>query len=210
VLLAAADLDQVLGLLILREGGQLSVHATSAVRSALTDGLSVAPVLERYGHRVWCEPPREPAPLPLADGSPSGLLYQAFPVPGKPPKYREGFVAPDPGDCVGYALTGAAAIDDAVFLQLRSCDAALLDGTFWSEHEMSQAGVGTTAASAMGHMPIGGPEGSLARLEGLAISRKIYWHINNTNPILRDDSLERRALDAAGFEVGSDGLELTL
>jgi pyrroloquinoline quinone biosynthesis protein B len=75
---------------------------------------------------------------------------------------------------------------------------------------MSQMGAGTSTASAMGHLPIGGPGGSLARLAPLAIARKIYWHINNTNPILRDDSPERYAAEAAGLEVGWDGLELTL
>jgi pyrroloquinoline quinone biosynthesis protein B len=222
VLLAGADLDHVLGLLVLREGGSLAIHATRAVRSALTEGLTIAPVLERYGERIWLEPPVEPAPLPLADGTSSGLLYQAFPVPGKPPRYREGRTAPDPGDCIGYriedqatgarlvVLHGAAALDRSVLWHLEGCDAALLDGTFWSENEMSQAGAGAGTASEMGHLPIGGPGGSLARLRPLSIARKIYWHINNTNPILRDDSPEHRAVEDAGFEVGWDGLELTL
>jgi pyrroloquinoline quinone biosynthesis protein B len=222
VLLAGADLDHVLGLLVLREGGRLAIHATRTVRRALTEGLTVVPVLERYGERTWLEPPVDPAPLLLADGTPSGLLYQAFPVPGKPPRYREGRAAPDPGDCVGYriedqatggrlvVLHGAAGLDRTVLWYLEDCDAALFDGTFWSEHEMSQAGAGTAAASAMGHLPIGGPGGSLARLGPLSIARKIYWHINNTNPILRDDSPEHRTVEDAGFDVGWDGLELTL
>jgi pyrroloquinoline quinone biosynthesis protein B len=143
-------------------------------------------------------------------------------VPGKPPRYRDGRAAPDPGDCIGYriedqatggrlvVLPGAAALDRTVLGQLEGCDAALFDGTFWSENEMSQAGAGTGTASEMGHLPIGGLDGSLARLDPLAIARKIYWHINNTNPILRDDSPERRAVEDAGVEVGRDGLELTL
>jgi pyrroloquinoline quinone biosynthesis protein B len=222
ILLAGADLDHVLGLLVLREGGRLVIHATPAVRDALTNGLTIAPVLERYGERTWREPPAELAPLPLGDGTASGLLYQAFPVPGKPPRYREGRASPDPGDCIGYrfedpatggrlvVLFGVAALDRAVLSRLEGCDAALLDGTFWSEHEMTQTGAGTTSARAMGHLPIGGPEGSLARLAPLAIGRKVYWHINNTNPILRADAPERRAVEAAGFQVGRDGLEWTL
>jgi pyrroloquinoline quinone biosynthesis protein B len=222
VLLASADLDHVLGLLVLREGGRLAIHATRSVRSALTEGLTIAPVLARYGDRTWFEPPVEPALLRLGDGTPSGLLYQAFPAPGKPPRYREGRAAPDPGDCIGYriedqatggrlvVLPGAAALDRTVLGQLEGCDAALFDGTFWSEDEMSRAGAGTGTASEMGHFPISGPDGSLARLGPLAIAHKIYWHINNTNPILRDDSPERRAVEDAGVEVGRDGLELTL
>jgi pyrroloquinoline quinone biosynthesis protein B len=222
VLLASADLDHILGLLMLREGGQLAIHATRAVQSALTEGLTVRPVLERYGDRVWVEPAVDPEPLRLRDGTPSGLLYQAFPVPGKPPRYRDGHAAPDPGDCVGYriedqktggklvVLHGTARLDRTVFRHLEGCDAALFDGTFWSEHEMSQTGAGNGTASEMGHLPIGGSDGSLARLGALPIAHKIYWHINNTNPILRDDSPERRAVDEAGLKVGWDGLELTL
>jgi pyrroloquinoline quinone biosynthesis protein B len=74
LLLASADIDHVLGLLVLREGGRLAIQATRAVRTALTDGLTIAPVLESYGERVWLEPPAEPAPLLLGDGTPSGLL----------------------------------------------------------------------------------------------------------------------------------------
>lgn len=222
VLLAGADLDHVLGLLVLREGGQLAIHAMQVVRHALTEGLALIPVLERYGTRVWREPPVEPAPLRLGDGTPSDLIYEAFPVPGKPPKYMEGRVTPGPGDCVGYriedratggrlvVLHGAAALNDAVMDRLDACDAALIDGTFWSEHEMSEAGTGAITASQMGHLPISGPGGSLARLTPSPIARKIYWHINNTNPILRDDSSQRLEVETAGFEVGWDGLEFTL
>ena len=86
----------------------------------------------------------------------------------------------------------------------------LLDGTFWSEDELRVAGAGRAGAAAMGHLPVGGPAGSLARVAPLAIRRKIYVHINNTNPVLIEDSPERQAVGAAGAEVGQDGLELTL
>jgi pyrroloquinoline quinone biosynthesis protein B len=132
----------------------------------------------------------------------------------------EGKVDPDPGDCVGYiiedertmgrlaVLPGAAALGADVLRRLQGCDVALIDGTFWSENELSELGAGDTPASAMGHLPVGGAGGSLSLIAGLSARRKIYLHINNTNPILLDDSPQRRQVEACGVEVGRDGLEL--
>jgi pyrroloquinoline quinone biosynthesis protein B len=222
VLLTNADLDHTLGLLILREGQRLAVHATPAVRRALTDGLNVATVLESYCGLEWHEPPAKLAPLCCADGSPSGLSYAAFPVPGKPPRYRAGRALPDPGDCVGYRLVdettaGAliylpdiADLDECAMGQLQRCDALLLDGTFWSEDEMQRMEVGAPSAAEMGHLPVGGAAGSLARIASLPIARRIYVHINNTNPMLNEDSPERAAVLAASAEIGWDGLEIVV
>jgi pyrroloquinoline quinone biosynthesis protein B len=222
VLLTGADLDQVLGLLVLREGLTVVVHATTAVRRSLAEGLRLDEVLGCYCPLEWREPPHEPAPLRDASGNPSGLLYQAFAVPGKPPRYREGLAAPSPGDTIGYRfvdertggrlvfLPSLAAWDDGVQDQVRACDAVLFDGTFWDEDEMVRTGAGSLRAGQMGHLPIGGPAGSLTRLTSLPIGRKVYVHINNTNPILREDSAERRAVEAAGMAVGWDGMEFTV
>lgn len=103
-----------------------------------------------------------------------------------------------------------AALDHAVLARLRDADVLLLDGTFWSDEEMRSMGAGGTSARAMGHLPVGAEGGSLAALASLPAARKIYVHINNTNPMLRDDSPERRAVERAGAEVGWDGLEFTL
>ncbi len=222
VLLTCADLDHVLGLFLLREGGPLCVHAASAVRRSLCEGLAIDDVLGRYCGLVWRDPPTDPGPLLDADGRPSGLRYEAFATPGKPPRYREGRAPSEPGDCVGYRFLdertggslvvapGIAAIDDRIAERLAECDVRLIDGTFWSEHEMRDAGVGGASASAMGHLPIGGPGGSLDRISGLPRGRTIYIHVNNTNPILLDDSPERRLVEAAGAEVGRDGMEWLL
>ncbi len=222
VLLTGADLDHVLGLLLLREGDRLHVHATRSVRRALTEGLALDSVLSRYCGVEWLEPPERLEPLNDRDGRPSGLLYEAFPVPGKPPRYREGRAAPDPGDCIGYRIVdertggrlvvvpGAAAIDAALARRLAECDALLIDGTFWSESEMRDAGVGSALASEMGHIPVGGPRGSLCLVSRLAANKIIYVHINNTNPILLDESAQRQEVTGAGVEVGRDGLEVTL
>ncbi len=222
VLLTGADLDQVLGLLVLREGLAAVIHATAAVRRALIEGLRLDDILCCYCPLEWREPPGEPAPLRDAGGEPSGLHYQAFPVPGKPPRYREGRADASPGDTIGYRfvdertggrlvfLPSVAAWEDAVAAAVQDCDAVLFDGTFWDEDEMVRTGAGSLRAAQMGHLPVGGPDGSLARLAPLPIRHKVYVHINNTNPILREDSPERRAVEGAGVAVGWDGMEFTL
>jgi pyrroloquinoline quinone biosynthesis protein B len=222
VLLTSADLDNTLGLLLLREGGPVTVYATAAVRQALDEGLALTAVLSCYGGLRWQEPPAALAPLRCADGTASGLLYSAFAVPGKPPRYREGRTDPSPGDTIGYRIvdkrTGGrlvcapavAALDGEVLAQLHDCDALLFDGTFFSDREMSAEGVGELSAQQMGHLPVGGPDGSLARLATLPAWHKVYVHINNTNPMLREGSTQHQAVLAAGAEVGQDGLDLFL
>jgi pyrroloquinoline quinone biosynthesis protein B len=220
VLLTNADLDHTVGLLLLREGDRIPVHATPTVRGALQAGFGLPGLLERYGGIDWREPPRRPTPLLSADGAPTGLSYAAFQVPGKPPRYLEGQVAPHEDDNVGFRLVDlasgralvfvpdCAAFDATLADTLADCDTLLFDGTFFDEDEM--LAYGGRSATAMAHIPIGGPRGSLARLAELPIRRKIYLHLNNTNPVLLPDSPARAAVRAAGIEVGEDGMELTL
>jgi pyrroloquinoline quinone biosynthesis protein B len=222
ILLTNADLDHTLGLLLLREGGCLIVHATPAVRRALTEDLRMEAILSIYGGVAWREPPTEPTSLLTGGGTTSGLRYTSFPVVGKLPRYREGRVAPSPGDTIGYCfedvnsggrlafVSNAAALTDRVLAILGKCDALLLDGTFWSDDEMQVTCAGAVGAREMGHLPIGGADGSLARIADLPARLKIYVHINNTNPILRDDTPERKEVEAAGVVVGYDGLEFSL
>jgi pyrroloquinoline quinone biosynthesis protein B len=218
VLITNADLDHSLGLFLLREGAPLRVHAPPAVQECLSQGLRLDGVLKAYCGVEWSAPPRALGPLLLADGRPSGLSYCAFEVPGKLPRYMGG--APARADAaVGYRIvdpaTGGrlvfvpdlAGLDQACESQLRDCDALLLDGTFWEDGEMQKRGVGTWTARQMAHLPVGGPQGSLARLQPFSIRRKIYLHINNTNPMLIDGSPERQAVEAAGAELGWDGME---
>jgi pyrroloquinoline quinone biosynthesis protein B len=233
ILLTNADLDHTLGLLMLREGGRLIVHATSSVQRALDDGLHLTEVLARYGGVDWRRPPVDLAPLLCADGTLSGLSYTAFPVPGKLPRYREGRSSSSAGDvgrisnpsyqdAVGYQFVnestgrrlvyvpGLASLGRDVLTRLQDADALLLDGTFWSDDEMRIVGAGTASARDMGHLPVGSEDGSLSAVASLPAARIIYVHINNTNPMLREDSPERHAVERAGAQVGWDGLEFTL
>ncbi len=218
IALTNADLDHSLGLFVLREGDRLTVHATAAVRRALADDLRMETILSRYCGIAWREPPTVLTPLCWPDGTPSGIRYAAFPVPGKLPRYREGG-QPSADDAIGYRFVDEtsggrlvfapnfAALDDRLMQELETADACLVDGTFWSDDEMSTAGVGSTTAREMGHLPVGGPTGSLSRIAGLPARHKIYVHVNNTNPLLVDDSPQRRAVEAAGMSVGYDGME---
>jgi pyrroloquinoline quinone biosynthesis protein B len=222
VLLTDADLDHTLGLFMLREGQRLTIYATKPVRYALTEGVTLAPALQFYCGATWLEPSRELTKLLYPDGSSSGLRYAAFPVSDKPPRYMASRVKPQEGDRVGYRfvdektqrgllfLPGVTFLNETVMTYLQDCDALLLDGTFWSEHEMQDMQVGTASATSMGHLPVGGPHGSLSQIASLPILHKVYTHINNTNPMLLENSPEHAAVKAAGIAIGWDGLELNL
>ena len=221
VFLTTADLDHSLGLLILREGRRQRVFAAAPVRRALTTGLTIDPVLSHYCGLEWLEPTPELSPVLDADGAPSGLSCLAFPLPGKPPRFQSA-EGPQVGDSVGYRFvddeTGAVLVVAAdgggwtatLRGQVNSCDTLLLDGTFWTEDEMSATGAGSLRAGQMAHLPLSGPDGTLAQLGRTKRPRTVLIHINNTNPILREDSAERRVVEAAGVAVGSDGDELVV
>jgi pyrroloquinoline quinone biosynthesis protein B len=222
VLLTNADLDHTLGLLLLREGEKLCIHAPSSVRAALSEGISLEPTLRSFCGTEWIEPATRPQPLRLRDGSPSGLTYEAIPLPGKPPRFMKAQSSSAAGNVVGYRIaddkTGGrllfvpdvAALNEDLLRALPDCDALLFDGTFWSENEMHDQGVGTLRAADMGHVPISGPAGSLNVLAQLRIRHKIYTHINNTNPVLIEDSPEAAAVKAGGCVVGQDGMEIEI
>ena len=224
LLLTNGDLDHCLGLLSLRESHPLVVYATERLRRGFTEGNVLYRTLERTPDQVtWrtLKPGREEE-LAGRDGRGSGLSVEAVPVPGKPPIHLERAFAPDPEDSIAFKVrehasgrvlayfSGVAAVTDAVLGALEDADGVLFDGTFWSDDELPSQGLGDKRAAQMAHVPIGGARGSLALLGGLAAKRRIYIHINNTNPILREDSRERAAVVAAGWEVAWDGMEVRL
>lgn len=224
ILLTNGDLDHCLGLLSLRESHPLVVYATDRLRRGFIDGNVLYRTLDRFpGQVTWraLELGRE-AELADVEGRPAGLLVEAVAVPGKLPIHLETGAAPDPADSVGFRireratgrvlayLSGVGAVSDAVRRAFEGADCVFFDGTFWSADELPGLGLGTKRAEDMAHLPIGGPEGSLARLNGVTARRRIFIHLNNTNPLLRDDSPERAHVEAAGWEVARDGMEVRI
>lgn len=220
VLLTNADLDHTLGLLLLREGEPLHLHASKAVRESLTRDLAFDSLLSAFCGVVWHEPPVDRwAPLSCADGKPSGLACRAISLRSPPPVFSASGVSAEE-QTVAFLFkderTGAALlvapdvfeITQNLEEALRSVDAVLFDGTFWSEDELGAVKSSARKASAMGHLPI--KNGSLQILSRSPARHRIYLHINNTNPMLFPDSAERRAVEGAGIVIGRDGMEFEI
>jgi pyrroloquinoline quinone biosynthesis protein B len=213
VLLTDAELDHTLGLLLLREGRNMVLHATEATRNALCDGTALLRTLEAYCSVTW-RPVVPAVDVPLEDG----LAYRAFDVPTTK---RARFGAGEgEGRVVGYRLTdersGRALVylptvqelTAAVLSELHDCSCLLVDGTCWQNDELIRLGVAGRTAREMGHLPIGGAGGSLEQLAQLDVERTIYVHLNNTNPVLLEDAPERRLVEQHGMEVAVDGMEI--
>jgi pyrroloquinoline quinone biosynthesis protein B len=224
VVLTNGDLDHCLGLFCLRESTPLAVYATAAVLRGLVDRNAICRTLARFeGHVVFraLELGRPEALLDAA-GEPLGLELVARPVPGKPPLHlagdqpsaedNVGLWARDegagPGETLAY-VPGAGALGDYV-AHLEGAGCVLFDGTFWADDELVRLGLGRARAREMAHLPVGGPGGSLEALASLPARRKLYTHVNNTNPALREGSDERRAVERAGWALAEDGQEVFL
>jgi len=226
VVLTNADVDHIAGLLSLREGTPFVIYASERVLATLAAN-SVFNVLTPAVVERRVLPLDGVTDLEGPDG-PLGLSVETFPVPGKVALFLEDEGAADgrfgsaPGDTIGLALRsggapqtlfyipGCAAVPDALKARLAGAACLLFDGTVYTDTEMPDAGVGSKTGTRMGHMAISGPAGSLAALAGIDVGRKIYVHINNTNPILMPGSAAERAVTASGWEVGYDGMELEL
>jgi pyrroloquinoline quinone biosynthesis protein B len=219
VILTCAEVDQSLGLLLLREMHSFTVYATASVRDILREDNSMFQMLHRAEGQVEWRTVTPGAPFEVE----AGVQVEAIPMGGGYPSYvgadRLARCRADEA-VVGLAihhggrgllfLPGVPEIDDALLARMERSDLVLLDGTFWSDDEFIRVWREARTARAMGHLPISGPGGSLERLAALHRPRKVFLHINNTNPILDADSAEYRAVSEAGWEVACDGMTIEL
>jgi pyrroloquinoline quinone biosynthesis protein B len=216
VFLTSGDVDAIAGLLCLRERQALDIYATAATLAILADN-SIFGVLDGalvQRHKVELE-------TDVVTGG--GLVVRAFTVPGKVPLYLEG-EEPDIGtqsdSVIGLSISagarrfffipGCAAITPALRRRLAGAALLFFDGTTFTNDELPSLGLSAKSASRMGHVAMSGPEGSILGFAQSAIERRIYIHVNNTNPVLREGSPEHGTLVEAGWELAYDGMEITL
>jgi pyrroloquinoline quinone biosynthesis protein B len=223
VVLTGTDVDAIAGLLHLRERQPFTVYASERVLAVLKANPIFGVLAEDCVRRqlVELEQPFEPDHV---DGSGSGLQVELFDVPGKVALYMEKGdaaheLAGEPGDTVGVEvraggqrllyIPGCARMTDALKRRLTGASVVLFDGTLWQDDEMVRGGLGPKTGQRMGHMSVSGPDGTIAAFRDIPVKRKILVHINNSNPILLDDSQERGMLAKEGWEVAYDGMEVS-
>lgn len=230
VVLTNGDVDHVAGLLTLRESHPLAVYATRRVLSVLESNTIFNVLNPKFvdRRRLRLGETFEPA---TKEGAGLGLTVTPFAIPGKVALYLEDEKAGNGNfgtveeDTIALRIENlanggarrrflyvpaCAAPSAALQAEMEGADLMLFDGTLWQDEEMRIQGAGIKTGRRMGHMSLSGPEGTLATFAGSPVARKVFIHINNTNPILLSDSAERAAVEAAGWEVAYDGMEITL
>ncbi|MEP5212018.1 pyrroloquinoline quinone biosynthesis protein PqqB [Sulfitobacter pontiacus] len=215
VLLTNGDIDHVAGLLSLREQTPFQLFATGDIHTVLAENRIFDAVNRDVvsRHSITLE-----APFALLDT----LQATVFPVPGKVPLYMEGDsvqtdlvgeqtvgVRLDDGEHVAYYIPGCALVDDSLRARIADADMLFFDGTLWDDQEMIRSGTGVKTGRRMGHIPMSGPDGSIAELADV-MCRKTFIHMNNTNPVWQPNSPERAFAEAQGWKVAQDGQELSL
>lgn len=215
VLVTNGDIDHVAGLLTLREMQPFTLFATAGIHDVLGqnpmfDALNASVVTRT---QIALDTPFDLAPK---------LQATLFAVPGKVPLYLEGEEVQT--DLIGeqtvgvelrteahtaYYIPGCALMNDDLRSRLQGADMVFFDGTLWADDEMVRAKLSHKTGKRMGHMSMSGPDGSIAAFDTLDITRKIFVHMNNTNPVLRPDSPEKATAEAAGWTIGQDGMEIT-
>jgi pyrroloquinoline quinone biosynthesis protein B len=220
VVLVDSQLDHTLGLAMLREGGCLEVYCTTSVRADLMTGNPLFRILENYCGVNWHQ-------VNVGGGGfqiqgIEEIEFAAVPVTSKAAPYSPHRDAPCEDDNIALMIQerssgrsifyapGLAAVDTKVWEYMSRAACLLIDGTFWTDDEMIRVGAGRKRGHDMGHLALSGENGLLSYLRRLPNARKILTHINNTNPILDEESPERRELESAGIEVAYDGMEITL
>ena len=215
VVLTGAEIDQVTGLLAMRERQPFALYATAETLAALAANPMLDALAPEMVKRCAVAPGERFAPVP-------GVEAELFVVPGKVPLYLEQGepeIGAETGATVGIEITaggarlafvpGAAAVPPSLKQRLAAADLVLFDGTLFTDDEMIRTGTGTKTGRRMGHLPVDGDDGSLAALADVP-GRRVYIHINNTNPLHVRGSPERAKVEAAGWEVAADGMEIAL
>lgn len=223
VMLMDAQIDHVTGLLMLREGKPMPLYCTASVWDDLTTGLPLVHVLSHYCGVQWHllsanHTSMSSMQLPGIEG----IRFTPLPLTSKAPPYSPHRDMPQPGDNIGLIIEnmengkkvfyapGLGEIEPHVETAMHAADCVLVDGTLWTDDEMIQLGFSKKKSADMGHLPQSGKGGMIEVLDAVGPRRKILIHINNTNPILDEDSDERAILTQHGIEVAFDGMEITL
>jgi pyrroloquinoline quinone biosynthesis protein B len=225
VILTNGEIDAIAGLLSMREGWPFTIYAHPRVLAILKAN-SIFNVLNEKNVRrqpIEVDATFEPA---LPDGTPSGIEITPFAAPGKSAWYLEGSAHPagddGAGDTLGlrigdrasgkyfYFLAACAGVTDDLKSRLAGAPLIFFDGTVWRDDELIAAGLGNKTGQGMGHIAMSGDQGAITALAGLDIDRKIFLHINNSNPVLLRDSAERKIAEQAGWQIAADGTEITL
>ncbi len=221
VILMDSQIDHTTGLLILREGQPLDIYCTDMVHQDLTTGNPLFNILGHYCGVNWHNVPLEANQGFTVKGA-DQLQFFAVPLDSKAPPYSPHRHDPHLGDNIGiwvedrrtqkclFYAPGLGHIESHLQPYLAEADCLLVDGTFWTDDELIKAGIASKRAQDMGHLAQSGPGGMISVLSALERPRKILIHINNTNPILNEDSPERAMLADVGIEVAYDGLDIEL
>jgi len=223
VIVSSGDVDCIAGLLSLREGQPFALYADGLVRKVIEDN-SIFRVLDRRLVPFRPLTPGVESTIEDAGGAATGLTAEAFSVPGKIPLYQEfsndiaqlesdeaviGLCISAAGKRVFY-VPGCGAVTDELRARLRADDVLFFDGTLWRDDEMITSGAGAKTGKRMGHVSMSGPDGAIAAFADVAVAARIFIHINNTNPVLCEDSAEAAVVREAGWQVAYDGMELAL
>ncbi len=223
--LTNGDVDHTAGLLNLRESQPLALYATQRIQDVLAANTIFNVLNPKFVERRPFTL-NQPVDLTEQDGTPLGLSLTVFPVPGKVALWLEDGSAENnfgtvDEDTVGVEITdgqgrklfyipGCARMTDELAERLNGAAMVFFDGTLWTDDEMMVQSVGIKTGQRMGHMSISGPDGTLAAFDGLEVGRKVFIHLNNTNPVLRRDAAERTEVEARGWTVAEDGMRLSL
>ena len=225
VILTNGEVDAVAGLLSMREGSPFTLYAHERVLAILKSNSIFNVLSQKNVNRqpIEVDTAFEPS---LPDGGPSGMEVLPFEVPGKGAWYLEGKAHPSGADGAGdtlglrildktsgtyfYFLAACARVTDDLKSRLKGAALVFFDGTVWRDDEWSVAGLGNKTGQGMGHIAMSGDHGAIESLAGLDIGRKVFLHINNSNPALLHGSDERKTAERAGWHIPADGMEITL